>query len=451
MQIKNRVFAVLLVIVLTGANLAMFKILDFLDNGKPDLNVPVPTEVNWKIRFNLKTFLKKEIYTLLFQEKNDDFLDQFREQIRKRMERNSTKGSLHIDLEQDLIVYALDLNDANFQAILFQTTNPKKFNAHISEYCSKNQSGYALGNNALHITQRSGKKLSQPELLAVVRKLLHAPKTTFKYDEKNEAELLEVHVNAIHQNVRFKKMNLHISEFGQELTINGSISYPTDLGSAMKFGLKSTGVSIYSRFIPKDLPDTLLYFLPDNMPHFKDIQAFAIDYQGLNLEDPVENMPISVGHFLVPKMNLIIQTKNSINISELWNEFPENVRLDRNRLKLGKVIYELKQLNQNTYFIGVDANAVIPKTSTHEIFVVEGSLLHSTKVYGGTFITKIIENMGPMLAINNFFKATELFKINVVPNHGNNYTIQGTIRFKKDKYPLNEITKLVANSPFSKL
>lgn len=449
MQLKKRISAVILVILLTGANLAMFKMLDLLDESKPTLHVPVPKNVNWKVRLNIKTIAKKELYTIFFEQEDQEFLTRLRTVVRNRLEQAETKRSLHLNWEEDMVVYSYNEDEANFIVYVVQTKNPEKFNQHVPEYLSKNQMGFALGSNALFLTQKSGKRLKKDELKSLVKKLLGAEAETLKYNPELNNQLIDLSVNNIHNDVKFQHLAMQVNQMDQRISFLGEVEYPSEVKKQMPYRLNSKGIYVYSRFIPKQLPDTLFNFLPQGLPHFKDITSFALDYQGMSLEDPVENMPYFFGHMLVPKMNLIIRTEKPVKIEELWAKFPENVRKNKLQVTLGTITYQLKQLDDRTYFIGIDPSSVKGYTGD-DLFILTGDLRKSTKIYGGTFITAFIQNMGPMKAINQFIKTTDSFSFTLSKMNGKRYKLDGSILFKADKYPLHELTRLMINSPFAR-
>lgn len=448
MQLKSRVYAVILVILLTGANLAMFKTLDLLDNGKPPLQIPVPKEVNWKIRLNLKTFAKKELYTILFQQEDKPFMDKMSRIIRERMENSVDKPSLHLDLEQDVLIYSIDRDQCEYLVYLVQTKNERLFNKNAIQYISKNQMALAHGTNAVFVTQKNGKIQSRETLTNIAASLLESPTCHSDCMKDPDNQLLSLTINNLHHSSKFQQMKLRVSQKSQSIQVSGQVTYPHPIRKQLPYTLNPKGIFLYSRFIPKALPDTLLNFLPDGLPHFKNITAFAFDYQGMGLENPIDSLPYFYGHLLVPKMNLIIQTEQPAKVAELWAQFPKHVQGSNLSLHFGNTTYYLKQLDERTYFIGIDPSSVKPYHGS-EVLVLTGDLRKSTKVYGSAFITALIENMGPTLTINQFFNTTDSFRIEIGgKGRGNVYDINGSVQFKNGHYPLHELTKLLVNSPF---
>ena len=446
MQLKNRIFAAILVLLLTGANLAMLKLIDILDETKPTLHVPIPENVNWKLRVNLKTIVKKELYTVFFEEDDREILNQIRTQVQERLESQNKKPSIYLNLEDDIVLYSIDVNHANFFAYLLQTKNSEKFNQNVPAYLNRNQAAVALGSNALFITQKSGKHLTPEQLKTLAYKWIHATQETFNYPAERKDEILEIAVNNMHNTVRFKNLYLRMSQQKQAFNFEGNIIYPEPIRESMPFTLKSKGVFLYSRFIPKQIPDTLINFLPKGLPHFKNISSFAIDYQGMSLEEPMDSLPHFVGQMLIPKMNLIIRAGEPVKIEDLWKEFPNNVQKPNLTLLFGNTTYYMKQLDNTTYFIGIDPSSVVPFKGD-DLFILNGDLRKSTKVYGGTFITAIIENMGPMKALNEFWNSTNKFNVSVQKSKNTTYKINGKIDFKDDHFPLHELAKLLLHSP----
>ena len=440
MQIKKRFYAAFLVVLLTASSLLIFICLNLLSNNQNNPLVPVPDDANWVLRLDAESFVKKEVYNTLFAEKDDAFILKVRELIEKNLNPDSNKKSLHIDFQEDIVIYSVKRDAKSFLLVAVQTTNSNAFNKNIAAYCKSNQAGSAKGNCALFIQQIKGKK-DPSKLQSILESILNQPFKELQKAAPEKNEFIALDVKKLPENSAFSAINLSVQHQDSEINLEGLIAYRKKVGPGLKFGLKPKGVYIYSRFIPEELPDTLLNFLPDGLSTFKDIQAFALDFNGTYLEDTKENMPNNFAFLLVPTMNLIVQTKNSCDVTELWKAFPESVRSSNLSLNFGNTIYRLKQLSPNTYFIGVDPTSVIPY-SGNEILSLKGNLEKVTKVYGGTFVTAIIENMGPMRVFNDFLKSTDFVQIKVGAKKGKDYKLEGQIKFKPKKLPLHEMTKM---------
>lgn len=447
MQIKKRFYAAFLVVLLTASSLLIFICINILSTSHTNPHIPIPNDVKWIIRLDAESYIKKEVYNTLFTEKDDAFIQQLKNIYEQNTNVDSKKKSLQIDFQEDIVIYGLKRDDKNLLVIAVQTRNSSAFNEHISEYCKSNQIGKAEGHHALFINQLSGKKSSKKELKGYLDQVFQAPVVELHKATPEKNEFITFDLKKLPPSSGFSNLNLSIQHQDEEINLEGELGYDKKLEPGLKFGLKPKGVYIYSRFISERLPDTLLNFLPAGIPHFKDLQAYAVDFTGTYLEDPKDSLPSIIGYLPIPVVNLIIQTKNKCNVDDLWKAFPKSVQGKNKTLNFGNTVFHLKQLSENSYFIGVDPSAIIPY-SGNDVFFIKGHLEKSTKVYGGTFVTAFIENMGPVKAFNDFLKSTESVLIEIKPKKGTKYSLTGKIQFKDKKHPLHEMSKMVLGMRF---
>ncbi|MNJ85998.1 hypothetical protein D3C87_34800 [compost metagenome] len=442
MQIKKRFYAAFLVVLLTASSLLIFICLNILSTHENNPLVPIPQDTKWIVRMDAESYIKKEVYTTLFTEKDDAFIQQLRDLYEQNTNEESSKRPLHLNLKEDAVIYGLERDKKNLLVIVLQTTNSEAFNKHITDYCKENQVGKAKGQVAVYVNQLSGPKSTKAQLETYITGILDAPVQELQKAAPEKNEFIAIDFKKFPSNSSFSSMNLSIQHQERKMDLEGEITYPEKLHPGLKFGLKASGLYVYSRFVPQSLPDTLLAFLPKGLPHLKDIEGYAVDFRGTYLEDPKDSLPSIIGFLPTPVMNLIVQTKNPCKVADLWKAFPNSVRKENLKLNFGNTVFHLKQLAPNVYFIGVDPQAVIPY-SGNDVFFIKGHLAKSTKVYGSTFVTAFIENMGPVKAFNDFLKSSESVNIQVLPKKGALYTIKGQINFKQGKHPLHELSKMI--------
>lgn len=87
MQIKKRFYAAFLVVLLTASSLLIFICLNFLSNNQNNPVVPIPKDSQWILRMDAESFIKTEIYTTLFTEKDDAFVQQVKDLIEREIGR----------------------------------------------------------------------------------------------------------------------------------------------------------------------------------------------------------------------------------------------------------------------------------------------------------------------------------------------------------------------------
>lgn len=442
MQIKKRIYAAFLVVLLTASSLLIFICINLLSNSHSNPFVPIPKDSRWIVRMDAESFVKTEIYHTLFTERDDAFIQQVRDLLERNNNENADKKPLFIDFQEDIVLYNIERNNKNFLVIAVQTLDAPAFSRNISDYCKINQTGGAKEHCGVYINQIKGEKASAAELKAVLNDVLNAPFKELHKAAPEKNEFIAVSWKKRPEEHGFSAADLSIQYQEGEINLEGKLTYPKKLAPALKFGLNPKGVYIYSRIEAGSLPDTLLQFFPKNLPHFNEIEAYAIDLNGTALEDSRDSLPNFFGYLPIPVMNLIVQTKTAIQAEDLWKAFPASVRKEHLQLNFGGISFQIKQLAPNCYFIGVDPNAVVSYTG-NEVFFVYGKLEKATQIYGSTFMTAIIENMGPVKAINDFLKSTRSIRIDIKPGQGKQYTLSGKIQFQEKKQPIHELSKMV--------
>ncbi len=441
MQIKKRFYAAFLVVLLTASSLLIFICLNILSSHQNAPTVPLPEDAVWTLRLDAESFVKKEVYNILFAEKDDAFIQKVRELVEKNFNGESGKKSLHIDPQEDLVLYGINRGENSYLLVAVQTKDPQAFSNHIGAYCKKSQAGSARANCGLFIQQTKG-TANRQELESVLLKILAQPFQALPKAAPEKNEFIALNLNKLPAKTGFSSMNLSVQHQDEVINLEGTVSYPKKLHAPLKFGLKPSGLYVYSRFISGALPDTVLNFLPEGLPHLNDIEAYALDFRGTSLEDTKDGLPSYIGFLPTPVMNLIIRSKNDCKVEDLWQAFPESVRRPNLTLNFGTTVFQLKQLNSNTYFIGVDPEAIIPYSGS-DVFFIKGKLEKSTKVFGSSFVTIFIENMGPMKSLNDFLKSSESIDIQIRHKQADKYAINGKVQFKKGKLPLHEMSKLI--------
>ncbi|MDR0801859.1 hypothetical protein [Fluviicola sp.] len=442
MQIKKRIYAAFLVVLLTASSLLIFICINLLSNSYNNPFVPIPRDSKWVIRIDAESFVKTEIYHTLFTEKDDAFIQQVRDLVERSTNENLKKKSLFINFQEDIVLYGLERNHKNFLVTAVQTFDGPAFSRNILDYCKVSQTGGAKDHCGIYIHQIKGEKASESELKAVLNDILSAPLKELHKAAPEKNELIAVSWNNHTRENGFSATDLSIQYQDNEINLEGKLAYTKKLPSGLKFGLAPKGVYIYSRMEMGSLPDTLFQFFPKNLPHFTEIQGYAVDLNGTALEDSRDSLPNFFGYLPVPVMNLIVRTKNNCNVEDLWKAFPASVRRENLRLNFGNISFQLKQLSPDTYFIGVNPDAVI-SYSGNDVFFIKGRFEKASQIYGSSFLTSIIENMAPVKAFNNFLKSMRFVRIDIKPGKGDQYIVSGKIQFRNKKQPLHELSKMI--------
>lgn len=443
MQIKKRLSNAINLVLLASASILIFIATYFFSSYQTDSAFPIAKNANWIVRIDAETLLRQEAYNVLLGQKDNVFLKQLQKILTEGGENKST-SKLNINLKEDFIFYQFTHANNQILAIAFKTTNNQAFNDNINEFLSKNQAGAAEGDNALIFLQSSNQKATKSQLNKVLLKILNQAPTLIKHKNPEKNEFLTVHLAKNNKRPTVSTLDLSFQFQKEQLILDGKTTFNSVESEALQFGLNHKGLFISSRVIPQALTDSVLHFIPKELNHFKEITAFALDFQGTFLEDPTDSLPNVFGFLPTPIMNMIVRTKNPCSVTDLWASFPEKIKQPHLTLDFGETIYTLKQLSANNYFIGIDPNSVIT-SSSNAVFKMEGKLINTINIQGSTFVTTFIENMRPIKAMNEFLSGITNLNITIAESKSHNHSITGTIQFKEGKHPVHELTKLIVS------
>jgi hypothetical protein len=96
-------------------------------------------------------------------------------------------------------------------------------------------------------------------------------------------------------------------------------------------------------------------------------------------------------------------------------------------------------LDQKTLFVGSNPSNV-SAISPQNIYTLNGDLKSITSVKGAGFILSFLEVMPPFAASKQFFESVENTSF-VMKQTNNKLTVDGKLKFKKDKFALTEIIR----------
>lgn len=453
MQLKSRVFQLFCILLLTAGAIASLFLLELFGGKSKTPKIPIPKTANWVIRVDAATFVKEELYTLLFVSKDDQLLESIEQMIKDRTKRKGKNGPLYIDYQSDLVVFGTTTTSTgsaasvtaatavtikhDFVGMVFQLEKPEIFAANISMYLKKNQTVAVHENMAIILTQTDTIGLPKRVRQNMVNDYINnSPKRDFNALKKSSNELISMSFSSLGQVTKANNIQLGIENFPHQIRLTGEMEIDASEIHLPHYSLRSTGVFISTSIIPQGLADTINRLLPLGSYHFPELNALTLDYQGLSVDQtPTGILPL-------PKVNLILESKENIRLDEIFASLPKEIVGVSNTIILGSVVYHVKQLNEKTIFIGIDPKA-IRLAKNPPIAIISGKLDALTKLSGSPFVLAFIEVLPQFQSGKSFVNGTETIDLKIVKKSGDTYTMKGAISFKEQVFPLNEVTKLL--------
>lgn len=442
MQIKSRILTGISVIFITSAGIACFWILNFFGFNESNNSVPLPKTTDWIIRADAVSFVKKELYTVLFESKDDQLLVSLQELFDKTRKIKGNRGPLYINYNSNIVLYGTHVGDATFSAVLFQLERPSIFQKNISSYLKSNQKADVNGSTALILTQTGGKKIDSKQFKSIVHQYVNSQLTNLNDVKQTENELMTIMINKTSEKIGVQNLKFGISPSKSSIDFKGSLSYTKAQINEFNYDVKVSGCHIFSKIVPAGLTDTLNKLIPLGDFKFSEIQGIALDYNGISLEETKEGLPSFAGYLPVPSINLVVSCKKPVSIEQIWNLCPKSIQEPNFTLNFGTIRYVLKQLDAHTIFVGIDPNSVLSKENA-ALVQMNGNLSKLTLVRGSSFVSAIVQNMGPIKTGNDFFSSSSGIDFKMTQLTDGNFQLKGKIDFKEGKFPLNEVTKLL--------
>lgn len=436
MQMKSRVLHFFLILLLGFFGIIGLLLLEVFTYEAPVADLLVPKQADWIMRVDPEQLVKDETYSLLFQAKDDQLIAQLRKIAEERVEKTTKNGSLTIDFRQQVVLFGSHKDTNAFTGIVLQVIDPAVFRANISRYLDPGQTFAIRGTTALILTQQNETPLPKKARQLLAESYLN-----------NSVRQPE------HATVKQPFLTVEVPLWGKEhgslymavhhelhaLELNGSFQSDTDFPTA-NYTLKSSGLFISTSIIPAGFSDSINHLLPLGNFHFPELQAITLDYNGLTVEQT------SQGVLALPHMNLILETVRPLSIDSIFAAVPKDMIGRNQTIVMASVTYQVKQLDQNTIFIGLDTNTIQHQKQT-ALSTVKGSLGSLAKISGSQFMMAILDVIPTVRASKDFVKRTQSIDFSIRPD-GKQYRVKGRILFSNNAYALHETVKLLLGINF---
>ncbi|MFY7989927.1 MAG: hypothetical protein ACOVO3_04290 [Fluviicola sp.] len=438
MQVKNRWGKLIVLLSFTALAIMLLTMQQLFSKQREDSSFPLPKNTLWTLHFNAAEFWQSETYEVLFEAKDDLLLDQIQQEIEKQQDQSSEGGSLGIDPHTDVIVAAYPTKSEPVFVFIVQLSDVNAFANSVKNRLNKTSYGFVRDHNGIVIIGNNN--TSSKELQTIANQWKNSDQLKRSSIAKNDRGLVYFKQWANDGKSLIQETKFTVEQKEQSIHLDGTCQYKEGRISALNYDLNASGFYLSSRIIPIHLKDTLNKYLPLGSFKFTDITGIVMDYKSVYLEEAKANLPEVFGYLPIPRMNLIIQSKQKISIQEIIASCPENIRGTENTLNFGETDYQLVQLDAYTIFIGMDPTKVV-RRQQNNLLSIQGEVGALLRVEGSGFMTAMIQNLGPIKKGKQFLETTEAISFTVSRAVNNTYEMNGDIRFKKGKYPLTELTR----------
>jgi hypothetical protein len=437
MQLKSRFVHFFLVLLMGFLGVISLLLLEFFQYEAPVPATYIPADTEWAIRVDLERLAKEEAYTLLFEAKDEQLITTLRKIADDRVRKRTEKGPLTVDFRRDVVIFGLQKANTHYIGIQLKVSDPDAFRRNIKNYLSKGQYADVKGNRAIILTRTDKKTPSENDKKGMARLISGMLANTRKWELPHATVLKPSFLTIETTAFRDKQgtMTLDFFEEGHELSLKGTFKPKVPLRPA-DYSLKPAGLYLSTAIIPDGFSDSLNHLLPVGDFRFPELRAITIDYLGLAIAQT------EVGMRPLPKMNVILESKYPFPADSLLRTVPDQLRGPHNSIHAASLTYYVKQIDQNTVFIGLDTNA-IQLQKARLLCDLRGSLETLNRIDANPTLIAFMD-LVPQVRFGKLFigstKSVELF---ITQPKGKTCVIRGKLLFKDDAYPVHETVKLL--------
>lgn len=437
MQLKIRFLLLFIVSSLTLASFVGLGIIRYAGLTPPSYSITVPENTEWQIRLDALNWAKEELYTVLFEAKEEQLITAFETIIENKTMKDGESRSLGIELEQALILFGIKEKGHSLIGISIKLSDVALFKKNNSYFINDHQGIAIKDDHAILLTDMSQNPLAKNVLTRIAEKYIQKSKEVeIIQSNKANATFLSMKLREGGIEGEAKDVTADVAVEDQTVRIRGELTLDQTRFHKPAFSLKRKGLYISTSLIPKNLTDTLNALLPLGTYRFPQVRSIVCDLQGAMIEQS------SMGLIPAPKMNLILEMERPINLDSIMASIPVDMVQPGNKVIVGSLTYQIDLLNPTTLFIGTDRTQVTKQDGKHVSEIV-GDLRVLTSIGGSPMIMAFLEVIPIFSASKQFVETTDHVKFIIHENSNGQCTMTGSLEFKKGLNPRHELTKLV--------
>ncbi len=421
----------------------------------------IPENSIFAMRLDGSSALKSTLFSILLEANDPEVIEVINLQINKKWKRRGVSKNLGIDFLSDIVVYVFPFEEAQMLGFSYNLDKPEHMRKNASVALDSNQF-YAinenigvvltyLGKNSLSIQQKAkaietAKKIAfEPTKTDLAKKI--AKKETNKFVQLTSKGML------YGSSTLFTRTDMDLSLEKHSLVLDGQLiknKSVSDIFQNKNYTLEPSGVHFYTTLIPESIQDSLRKFIGQMNFKTPDIQAIAINYRGLKIDNIDGTLVQSPDMDLVLNFKDTIDLLNAIKKSTLFDVLKWKFH-DNQTITNGVARYYLTKIDNKTYAI---SSKKIVKTKMNEassLLNINGDLSHFTNVSGDKWLMLFLNNFPFYSNSKTFFSKTKGINLMINNTVSNNAIVRGRINFKEEYSPMNEFFKFGVQNNFIRL
>jgi hypothetical protein len=419
-------------------------------NENNNLNY-LPEEVSFAVRLDGRELVEKTLFSVFIESKDEEVLEMIQALLKEETAKESEFRNLGIDYLSDILLFRMNIENRTIPGILFNVSNPGLFKKGLEDapaaYGCAQDVGMVLFDDA---TQPLGKD----RLMVYADRMLRKPTNTVEKLEivhHQSGTFFEIFSNGslFNDNGNIERSDIHFGLDDRMLFINGKLLLNKERASKISYlrkTLQPDGFHFSGTQLPEALNDSLKNWLGQLKINVPSIQTLSLNLRGTKIINH------SSGFFVVPQMELYLQTARPFDIDKLLSDKKLQTYFDYEKdssfISFQEERLYYTQLSPTEVYIGVTPAPKWKKHTGKELLVVSGNLKPLMKIEGGGLMTSFLEMIPEYRASKQLSEHIDRFELQMRRSGSNHALMQGKMVFGNHYHPMNELIKFLLTGEF---
>jgi hypothetical protein len=419
-------------------------------NQNNNLNY-LPENVSFAVRLDGRELAEKTLFSVFIESKDEQVLKMIQTLLKENTSEESEFRNLGIDYLSDILIFRISIENRQVSGMLFNVSNPGLFKKGLHDtpaaFACNEDVGVVLFDN-------SDRPIGSDRLNVYAERMLRKPTSTIAklvIVHHQSGTFFEIYSNGslFNDNGIIDRSDIHFGLNDHMLFINGKMKLNKSGSHKLNYlqrTLKPEGFHFSATQIPQALNDSLKRWLHSYDCKIPDIRSLSLNLRGTKIINH------SSGFFVVPQMELYINTVSPINLihvlsnTKLKSYFDYD--LDSNWISFQDERLYFKQLSPSEIYIGITQNPHWKDHVAKELLVVRGNVKPLMKIEGGGLMTSFLEMIPEYRASKELCEHIDRLELTMRHSDRAQALLQGKIVFGENYHPMNEIIKFLLIGEF---
>ena len=434
----------------------------FFAVDKPIKNLThLPENAIFAMRLDGSAALKSTLFSVLLEANDPEVIKVINEQINKKWKTKGVSKSLGIDFLSDIVVYVFPFEGEQMMGMSYNLIRPDLMRKNAPRALDSNQC-YSINENiGVVLTYLGKKKFNFEKKGRAIKMAQQIAFTPIKGDlagkiaQKETTKLVQLTSRGMlfGSSTLFTRTDVDLTLKKYAMVLTGQLIKNfgiKDVFLNKNYTLTPSGMHFYTTLIPKSIQDSLHNILKSKRLLIPEIEAIAMNYRGMRINNPNGVLINS------PDLDLVINFRDSVNFiavlkkSNLLKEFHFEFK-SANVITNGIKDFYITKIDPQTYLFSSEKNAKTKMNPQSSLLKLDGNLTNFTNITGNKWFMTFLNGLPIYFNSKSFFSKTKNVSVTVTNADAKKATLEGRLDFKEEYSPMNEIFKYAVQSNIIRL